>query len=227
MTFSRNMVLRLFHLGGPGRHKPVSRLFGFDRGEPVDRYYIRKALSRYSNDVRGQVLEIGEARYTNELGGESVKRVEILHAEADNAAATMVGDLSTGEGIPEDVFDCIILTQTLNVIYDVKSAIMNVYKALKPGGVVLATFPGITQISRYDMDRWGDYWRFTSLSARRLFEDVFGDDVHVEAFGNVSVATAFLYGFCAEELTQKELDYIDPDYEVLLAVRARKPGGES
>lgn len=139
----------------------------------------------------------------------------------------MVGDLATGEGIPKGTFDCMILTQTLLFIYDVSEAITNCYAALKPGGVLLATFPGISQVSRYDMDRWGDYWRFTTLSAKRLFGDVFQPgNVTVQSYGNVLAAIAFLQGLAAEELRQKELYYYDPDYEVLITVRAVKPKNE-
>jgi hypothetical protein len=89
----------------------------------------------------------------------------------------------------------------------------------------LVTVPGISQIVRYDMDRWGDYWRFTTLSARRLFEAAFpSGDVAVEAHGNVLVATAFLHGLTTRDLRPDELDYRDPDYEVLITVRAVKHG---
>jgi len=136
----------------------------------------------------------------------------------------MVGDLATGNGIPQATFDCMILTQTFLFIYDVRAAIVNSYRALKRGGVLLATFPGISQISRYDMDRWGDYWRFTTLSARRLFEEVFpAANVTVEAYGNVLAAIAFLHGLAAEELKPHELEYRDRDYEVVITVRAVKP----
>ena len=67
-------------------------------------------------------------------------------------------------------------------------------------------------------------WRFTTLSARRLFGEVFPtENVTVEAYGNVLVAVAFLHGLAAEELRQEELDHRDPDYEVLITVRAVKP----
>ena len=41
--------------------EPVSRLFGYDRGTPVDRYYMEKFLGGHSADIRGRVLEIGES----------------------------------------------------------------------------------------------------------------------------------------------------------------------
>jgi hypothetical protein len=74
------------------------------------------------------------------------------------------------------------------------------------------------------MNRWGDYWRFTSLSARRLFEEAFpASSVTVNAYGNVLAAIAFLHGLTVQELRPAELDVSDPDYEVLITIEARKP----
>lgn len=202
---------------------PVSRTFGFDRGMPVDRYYIEKFLAFYREDIRGQVLEIGAPEYTNKFGGTNVVRSDVLHAEAGNIQATLVGNLATGEGIPDHSYDCMILTQTFPFIYDVNGAITHSYSKLRDGGVLLATFPGISQISRYDMDRWGDYWRFTDASVSRLIGDVFGaENVKVETWGNVLIACSFLHGLASHELTRRELDYTDPDYQLLVTVRAVK-----
>jgi SAM-dependent methyltransferase len=209
--------------GSVRRIMPISSVFGLDRGQPIDRYYIEDFLQRHSDDIRGRVLEIGDSDYTRKFGGDRVTRFDVLHAVSGNPQATIVGDLATGEGIPGNVFDCMILTQTFLFIYDVRAAVVNAYRALKTGGILLATFPGISQISRYDMDRWGDYWRFTDCSARRLFGDVFGlENVKVETFGNVLAACAFLHGLASHELKQKELDYHDPDYQLLITVRAVK-----
>ncbi len=215
---------RHVRFGNLRRLTPISRVFGFDRGLPIDRYYIEAFLEKYANDIKGNVLEIGDDSYTRKFGGIRVSRSEVLHAIPGNPQATIVGDLETGAGIPQEAFHCMILTQTLLFIYDVKAAIANCYTTLKPGGVLLATFPGISQISRYDMDRWGDYWRFTTLSARRLFEDVFpAENVNVQSHGNVLIAIAFLHGLATQELKQKELEYHDSDYQVLITVRAVKP----
>jgi hypothetical protein len=89
--------------------------------------------------------------------------------------------------------------------------------------VALVTLPGVSRLCADENDPWGDYWRFTSMSARRLFEEEFGvGAVEVEAFGNVLTATAQLHGIAAEELEPGELDARDPSYEVLIAVRARR-----
>jgi SAM-dependent methyltransferase len=135
-----------------------------------------------------------------------------------------VGDLATGNGVPQAAFDCIILTQTLQLIYDIKEAAGQICKALRPGGVALVTVPGISQISRYDMDRWGDYWRFTDASARRPFAEVFGaENVAVTTYGNVLAGCAFLHGLAAHELKGEELDYHDRDYQVIIGIRAVRP----
>ncbi|MEM2125322.1 MAG: glycosyltransferase [Candidatus Methanosuratincola sp.] len=211
-------------LGHLRRLSPFSREYGYDRGRPVDRHYIESFLKNYELDIQGDVLEIADDSYTRRFGGERVTKSEVLHAEPGNPQATIVGDLTDADQIPANTFDCIILTQTLQVIYDVRAALQTVYRILKPGGVILATFPGISQISGYDKERWGYYWSFTSLSARRLFEEIFPPEcVQVNASGNVLVATAFLYGMAAEELKPEELDHNDPDYEVVITVRAEKP----
>lgn len=219
----RKLMRRSVRWGSLRRTEPVSRVFGLDRGTPVDRYYIEGFLEGRSADIRGRVLEVGDPGYTKRFGGAKVARSDVLHAEAGNPEATIIGDLSTGKGVPEGEFDCMILTQVLLCVYDVRSAVLGCRRALKPGGVVLATVPGISQISRFDMDRWGDYWRFTTLSARRLFEEAFGEGaVEVSSYGNVLAATAFLQGISAEELAREELDHRDPDYQLTIAVRAVK-----
>jgi SAM-dependent methyltransferase len=203
--------------------QPASATFGVDRGQPVDRWYIDRFLEANARDLRGVVLEIAERTYTDRFGGDGIERAEVLHVDAGAPGATLIGDLGTGEGIPDAAFDCAILTQTLPFIYDFGAAIRHLERALRPGGVVLATMAGISQVSRYDMDRWGDYWRFTSASATRMFEEVFGEGtVSVAGYGNVLSAAALLYGVSAEELTREELDARQPDYEVLLGVRAEK-----
>jgi SAM-dependent methyltransferase len=131
--------------------EPVSRVFGFDRGKPVDRWYIERFLAEHAADVRGRVLEVAESTYTGWYGGGDVTRSDVLYASAENPDATVVGDLTTGDGIAEAAFDCFICTQTLQVIYDVRAAVAGTRRLLAPGGVLLASLPGISQISREDM----------------------------------------------------------------------------
>jgi SAM-dependent methyltransferase len=209
------------------RVTPISEWFGFDRGLPIDRYYIERFLAEHADDIRGRVLEIGDATYTRRFGGDRVTRSDVLHVSEGNALATFIGDLTSAEHIPSNAFDCVIATQTLHLIYDVRAALGTLYRILKPEGVLLLTVPGISQISQ---DEWGEswYWSFTTRSIRRLLQDVFPTQrVTVEAHGNVLVATAFLQGVAAGEMKPAELDARDPHYEVLIAARASKGAGEN
>jgi glycosyltransferase involved in cell wall biosynthesis len=218
--------VRRIRFGDLRRVTPISEWFGFDRGLPIDRYYIERFLSDHSEDIRGRVLEIGDPNYTRRFGGDRVTKSDILHVSEGNPLATFVGDLTCAEHIPSNTFDCVIVTQTLHLIYEVRAALSTLYRIMKPHGVLLLTVPGISQISR---DEWGKswFWNFTSLSIRRLLEETFPKDcVAVEAHGNVLAATALLQGIATDEMKQTELDFLDPHYEVLITVRASKPTSE-
>lgn len=201
---------------------PISTQWGFDRGLPIDRYYIEDFLRRCSGDIRGRVLEIEDNSYTCRFGGNNVTKSDVLHVSEGNPRATIIADLTSADHIPSNTFDCIILTQTLHLIFDTQAAIRTLHRILKPEGVLLATFPGITRISQTEwFGKW--FWGFTSASAQMLFGAAFPNgSMQVESHGNVLAATSFLHGLAAEELQTAELDYHDPDYEVLLTVRAVK-----
>ena len=207
----------------PERCTPVSPVFGLERGTPIARYYIENFLHKNSNLIRGRVLEVGDSNYSRRFGGERAESFEVLHVVPGSKAATIVGDLTDPATLPRNSIDCFICTQTFNFIFDVKKAVEGVHHLLRPGGVLLFTVCGISQISRYDMDRWGDYWRFTSASVQRLFEPVFEGRLEIESYGNVLAATAFLQGIVAEDLPNPALlDERDRDYQVLITVIAQK-----
>jgi SAM-dependent methyltransferase len=198
--------------------------YGESRGQCIDRYYIEKFLAEHADDVRGRVLDFADDTYARRFGGSKVVKVDVLHVCEGNPHATIVADLACGEQIPSDTFDCILCTQVLLLIYDVHAAVRTLYRILKPGGVVLVTAPGIQKIDRVDREREGEYWRFTTLSLRRLFEEVFPrDHVEVKACGNVLAAISFLHGFAVEDLRREDLEYCDPDFEVSISLRAVKP----
>lgn len=203
---------------------PISLEFGYDRGSPIDRYYIENFLTQQAEQVRGRVLEIGERTYTLRFGGDRVTQSDVLHVIEGNPQATIVADLAeNADHIPSDAFDCIILTQTLQMIYDVKAAVKTIYRILKPGGVALVTIPGVSYVS---LDQWKDYWHwaFTTLSTKKLFGEFFPQsNLEIELHGNVLSSTAFLQGIAAEELKSQELNYQDPRYPIIITLKAVKP----
>jgi SAM-dependent methyltransferase len=222
----RRNVARRIRFGNLRRMTPISLDSGYDRGQPIDRYYIEKFLAERAADVRGRVMEFGDDRYISKFGGSRVERADVLHVVPGNPKATIIADLTSDDPVPENAFDCIIMTQTLQMIYDMKAAIRRLHRMLRPGGVLLVTTHGISPICRHEgQDDWGEYWHLTGQSARRLFAEVFGaENVTVGEFGNVLSAVARLHGLAAEELTKEELDYRDFSFDLLVTVRAVKAG---
>jgi SAM-dependent methyltransferase len=210
--------------GSLRRVTPISDTFGYDRGLPIDRYYIERFLQEHSGAIRGNVLEVGDSTYTTQFGSdEAVERVDILDVREDNPRANVVGDLTEPERFPAEAFDCVICTQTLPYIYDVQTAVRTLHGILRPGGTVLATVTSVSRVWTKGDRLYGDYWRFTSRSSRLLFEQVFGpEEVTVTSYGNVLAAASFLYGLATSELRAEELDYNDPDVPLLIGIKAGK-----
>jgi SAM-dependent methyltransferase len=208
--------------GSLRRLTPVSRDWGFDRGQPVDRYYIERFLSDHAADIRGRVLEIDNNHYTQAFGGDRVMQSDVLHISEWNPGVTMVGDLTSLDHVDSQLFDCVIVTQTLQLIYDYRAALRTIHRILRSGGVALVTLPAINK-SRDEMGAFGDYWAFRTISAQRLFAELFpAEQVTVTGYGNVLASVSLLHGIAAGELTREELDHVDRAYELVVGVRARK-----
>jgi GT2 family glycosyltransferase/SAM-dependent methyltransferase len=207
--------------GSLRRLEPISRVWGLDRGQPVDRYYIEGFLERHAADIAGDVLEVKDPGYVKrfERGARSYAVVDIA---AHNKQATLIADLTQPASLPEGAFDCIVLTQTLHLLFELETAVANLHRALAPGGVLLVTAPCVSRID-YESGVSGDCWRFTAASAQQLFAQRFGAaGVAVEPLGNVLACTAFLHGLASQDLDAAELDHHDPYFPLLLAVRAVK-----
>jgi SAM-dependent methyltransferase len=186
----------------------------------VDRYYIERFLAEERDAIRGHVLEVMNADYT-ELFGAAVERRDVLDIDPANEAATIVADLSAADSVPTNLFDCFILTQTLQYIYDLRAAVEHAHRILRPGGTLLCTVPAVSRIARLQLE--SEYWRVTPAACSRLFGDVFaGGDVAVRGHGNVLTTVAFLVGMAVEELSSRELDRDDPFFPLVVTVRATK-----
>ena len=200
--------------------RPLSTAWGFDRGTPIDRYYIDKFLSEHAADIRGRVLEVGDDSYSRRFGGDRIGRQDVLHVDDSNSAATIVGDLASSDLLPASSFDCMILTQTLQYVFDLPASLAAIRRALRPGGVALITVPATSPIG---YDQWANrfYWRFSLPSMKRLLAAAFEPAmIEVEPLGNLYAATAFLHGAAVEEVSKKKLQHVMPEYAVIIAARA-------
>jgi hypothetical protein len=202
------------------RMDPVSDRWGFDRGLPVDRYYIENFLARHAGAIRGRCIEVMNSAYLRRFGQEQVEVADVVDINADNPKANIVGDLCDPALLAPGSYDCFVLTQTLPVVYDGRALIANCYAALKPGGTLLVTAPCLCRYSPHPED----YWRLTDRSLERLIrEHTDSTDFEILAHGNLVVAIAFLMGMATAELSAEEMDHNDPRFPIVVTAVVRKP----
>ena len=194
--------------------EPVSRLFGNERGTPIDRLYIERFLELQSRKLKNckYILEVGEDIYSKRFFPDG------KHDILDYSKGM---DLTKEDTLPENKYDVFVCTQVFHQIYDVRSAIKGAYCLLKPGGVMLATVCGnISKLARND--EYDHYWGFTRISIEMLVKEAFGNDVEVESYGNIAVANAFIQGVSVEEMDSNLFDIQDEDFTICISVVARK-----
>lgn len=201
---------------------PISTSYGFDRGKPVDRYYIEQFMQKYKADVKGVCLEITDNAYTKLYGGNNVTKSDVLDINTGNRQANIYGDLQKIPHIKDNTYDCFILTQTLLMIDDYEAAIREAKRILKPGGVMLVTLSTMSPV-------WNiahHMWRFTGASANYVFGKYFKKDAYqVETYGNALTGQAFWVGMAVEDLTKEELAFNDIHFPVTVTIRATKERG--
>jgi SAM-dependent methyltransferase len=199
--------------------EPLSYVWGSDRGLSIYRYYLERFLQQFSGDIRGQCLEFQNPGYTPRFGGPAVEKLDILHVDDSNPLATIVADLTKPNNIPSDRFDCIICTHVLHIIFELDKAVSELYRILRPGGVLLVAVP---QVSMCD-PRFHEIWRFTPEGLAVVLSKAFGEkNVLVRAYGNSLTAAGEIRGLVASEFSTSTLDYHDPRFAVEVCARACK-----
>jgi SAM-dependent methyltransferase len=203
------------------RTSPIARDWGYSRGQPIDRVYIEDFIASRASDIHGACLEILNADYTERFGGAHVSRSDVLDINPANTSATIMADLNEVDSLPAERFDCIILTQTLHLVPDMRIALMNVWRALRPEGVLLLTVPALGRHdSRPGFDH--DRWRLTQSGLGGLLEELPGARSSITTYGNVLSCSAFLYGLAAAELRSEELRVVDAEFPLIVAAHVRR-----
>lgn len=198
---------------------PISSCYGFDRGTPIDRYYIECFLKKYKKDVCGRCLEITDNTYTKRFGAKKISKSDVLDIDKKNKKANIYGDLRDLKNIDNSIYDCIIATQTFGVIDEYQKAISECYRILKPGGTLLATVSALGVAAQLE----SSFWRFTQTSVKYAFGKLFSPEkFEINSYGNVLSGQAFWVGIAAQELSREELDYNDPHYAVIVGIKATK-----
>jgi SAM-dependent methyltransferase len=218
----KNILISLIRRLKPkSRYKlaPISSRYGFDRGHPIDRFYIEKFLENNKKYVSGTCLEIHDNKYTKFFGQERVLKSDVLDIDPHNDQANIHADLRNLSDVKNNYYDCIILTQTLGMIDDYEAVIRECHRILKNRGVLLLTVSALGPI--YEISQ--SYWRFTTMSMKYVLNKFFDQrNVHVQSFGNVLAGQCFWVGLAQEDLAQHELEYNDPHFPVIVAACAKK-----
>jgi SAM-dependent methyltransferase len=218
----RNLPGRRVRWGSLRRTRPLSDNYGFDRGRPIDRYYIEAFLAREAASIRGEVLEVRDPTYARRFGGADATQVHVVDIDSSNPEATVIADLTVEGSLPPQAYDSIIMTQTLHVTADDAAGFRTLWRALRPGGTLLFTGPCISRIDS-PTDEY-DHWRYTPVGLRTLLGRLLPEaEVTVEAHGNVLAGAALLYGIAVQELTKAELDVEDPGFPIIVCARICKP----
>ncbi|MGH1571268.1 methyltransferase domain-containing protein [Methylobacterium sp. P31] len=206
--------------------RPISHDFGWDRGTPIDRFYVERFLAANAADIRGRALEVGDATYCRQFGKANVVQQDVLNVNPAARETTIDGDLATPGTLPDRAFDCVVLTQTLHLVFDFGGALAGLAQAIAPGGVLLLTVPGISPIDRLEWSNcW--FWSFTDRSLRRLADQYFpGWEVNIEQHGNIFAAISFLHGLALEEIDTEKLKPVDDAYPVIVTARLRRPAAD-
>ncbi len=198
---------------------PISKKFGFDRGLPIDRYYIEDFIKNNAEHITGDCLEIHDDAYIRRYGNGLVTKADVLDIDTNNTLASIYGDLQNIPTIPDNSYDCIIITQTFGLLPDVHAAVRECWRILKPGGSLLATFSTFGPMREQEPG----YWHFTPLSVKKMFGNIFQkQQITISSYGNVLSMQSFIVGLAANELTKKELNYNDPWYALVVGLHAVK-----
>jgi hypothetical protein len=205
--------------GNLRRLQPFSTHFGFERGTPIDRYYMDAFLHQWSTDISGVVLEI-QTGDTARRYGRSLQRVDTLDINGSHRPTYHCDLAASGDVVPDGTYDCFLMPSTLPFLRDLDQALVHALRVLKPGGVILAPTPVLGQIDTSAPD----YWRLNIDGWQRVADRVWPSaTVTIAGYGNCLAATAAIMGLAAEELTPAELDAPDPRFPVLAGIRCRKP----
>lgn len=194
--------------GNLRRVEPLNRAAAEFQPDGIEGYYIAQFFAEQTAPLRGRALLIGRFPLANPSN-----QLETQRLPADAALAQL----------PADLFDCVLLPHALSWVWDLRGFLRDCHRVLKPGGVLLATVPGLRQVSPASPAGEREYWRLTTRTAKLLMAETFPQgNVTVTTHGNVLAALALLHGVPAAALDPAELRHVDPMYQLVITIRAIK-----
>lgn len=207
---------------------PLERAQGSLIGKSVKRFYTDDFMQKNRQFICGIVGEMEDRRYTRLFGDEKlIQESYIVEYHANFSKDEKFGldmDLSTGEGVTPEKFDCFICTHTLSYILDVENAVKCLIKMIKPGGTLLLTFAGmIHRASAQELDKYKPAYGILPNTICTILASYDHEIKYsMEVYGNIKCAVANLYGIPSDGFTEEELLKRDEDYPLIVGVKIQK-----
>lgn len=130
-----------------------------------ERHLIGLQIKKFSPYIKGDILDIGSGksdRYSYLFN----KSKYITLDNNSNFKTDLMAD-AQNIPLPDESFDSIISTQTLEHLPEPAKAIKEFYRLLKKDSYCLVTVPFFNELH----DEPYDFWRFTKFSLEKIFKD--------------------------------------------------------
>lgn len=180
---------------------PFCRNFGTDRGGSLSRYYVDRFIRKYSDRIEGRVLEFGDNHYQDFFQSSQILSYEVFDVKA-GSGVTLVGDIQDCPNIATASFDAVICTQVLEHVFQPVKGLDEIYRILKPGGILLLSLPfyGAAHLIP------NDYWRFTPFTFKKLLDKYPFRELNIDFEGNLCISIMYLLGLGISDTHQTMLD---------------------
>jgi SAM-dependent methyltransferase len=134
------------------------------------RFYLDSSLEKHKDLFHGRVLDIG-GKKTNRRGSftppsKNIKEWTFLN----NDPETRPDILTNAPPIPceDNFYDVVLLSETLEYIYDAPLLLQEIHRILKPNGTLIMSVPFLHLLHN---DHKSDYYRFTESYIKRCLHN--------------------------------------------------------
>lgn len=142
-----------------------------------DRYLLAQFVEKNALLLQGSLLDVGgwDGKRYRRFFGHATKRT-VLDPSPDSGADIIAP--AEKMPLPEASEDNVLCTEVLMNIFEIKDAIREIARVLRPGGRFLGTVSFMCPLC----DEPFHFWRFTPYSLQNLFEPYF-KDIRIERRG--------------------------------------------
>lgn len=132
-----------------------------------DRLLLHRQMAKYGPVLKGKVLDIGSGRF-NRYQALCTNAEKFTTLDPDSTWKPDIVGSAENMPIESNSFDGILCTQVLEHIAHPEKAVREMYRVLKPGGILLLTAPQMNELHEIPHD----YFRYTNFGLETLMKDV-------------------------------------------------------